>query len=51
MKIAPIIHAIHRSAEEGKVITYGLIHTGQHNDNRMSGAFLSNWKYLNHTLI
>jgi UDP-N-acetylglucosamine 2-epimerase (non-hydrolysing) len=39
MKIAPIIHAIHKAAEEGKAITYRLIHTGQHYDNRMSGAF------------
>ena len=39
MKIAPIIHAIHRSAEEGKAITYRLIHTGQHYDTKMSGSF------------
>jgi UDP-N-acetylglucosamine 2-epimerase (non-hydrolysing) len=39
MKIAPIIHAIHKAAEEGKAITYRLIHTGQHYDNMMSGAF------------
>lgn len=39
MKIAPIIHAIHRAEEAGKAITYRLIHTGQHYDNSMSGAF------------
>jgi len=39
MKIAPIIHAIHRAQQEGKDINYRLIHTGQHYDKKMSGDF------------
>lgn len=39
MKIAPIIHAIHKAQQEGKDITYRLIHTGQHYDKKMSGDF------------
>lgn len=39
MKIAPIIHAIHKAKQEGKDIDYRLIHTGQHYDKKMSGDF------------
>jgi UDP-N-acetylglucosamine 2-epimerase (non-hydrolysing) len=39
MKIAPIIHAIHRAQRAGKEINYRLIHTGQHYDKKMSGEF------------
>lgn len=39
MKIAPIIHAIHKAQQEGKDIAYRLIHTGQHYDKKMSGDF------------
>lgn len=39
MKIAPIIHAIHKAQQEGKKIDYRLIHTGQHYDKKMSGDF------------
>jgi UDP-N-acetylglucosamine 2-epimerase (non-hydrolysing) len=39
MKIAPIIETIQKSAQEGKDISYRLIHTGQHYDKRMSGDF------------
>ena len=39
MKIAPIIHAIHKSNSEGKAIDYRLVHTGQHYDKKMSGDF------------
>lgn len=39
MKIAPIIHAIHKAQEEGKDIGYRLIHTGQHYDRAMSETF------------
>lgn len=39
MKIAPIIQAIHEAQKGGKKIYYRLIHTGQHYDNNMSGAF------------
>ena len=39
MKIAPIINAIHQSQENGKEISYRLIHTGQHYDKNMSGSF------------
>lgn len=39
MKIAPIIHAIRKSQNDGKDITYRLVHTGQHYDQRMSETF------------
>jgi UDP-N-acetylglucosamine 2-epimerase (non-hydrolysing) len=39
MKIAPIIDAIHKVKEDGKEISYRLIHTGQHYDKNMSGNF------------
>tara|TARA_B100000508_G_scaffold141091_1_gene146363 strand:+ start:99992 stop:101080 length:1089 start_codon:yes stop_codon:yes gene_type:complete len=39
MKIAPIIHAIHKAQEEGVELDYRLIHTGQHYDKKMSGDF------------
>lgn len=39
MKIAPIIHSIHRAQKEGAKIDYRLIHTGQHYDKKMSGDF------------
>lgn len=39
MKIAPIIHAIHKAQHEGKDINYRLVHTGQHYDKKMSGDF------------
>lgn len=39
MKIAPIIHAIQQAKNEGKNISFRLIHTGQHYDKKMSGDF------------
>lgn len=39
MKIAPIIEAILKKAEEGTDINYRLIHTGQHYDKKMSHDF------------
>jgi UDP-N-acetylglucosamine 2-epimerase (non-hydrolysing) len=39
MKIAPIIHAIQKSKNEGFNIGYRLVHTGQHYDKNMSGSF------------
>lgn len=39
MKIAPIIHAIHYKQMEGIEMSYRLVHTGQHYDKKMSGAF------------
>ncbi len=39
MKIAPIIHAIQRSKQEGNNIDFRLVHTGQHYDKKMSGDF------------
>jgi UDP-N-acetylglucosamine 2-epimerase (non-hydrolysing) len=39
MKIAPIIEAIESRAAEGGPLRYRLIHTGQHYDRNMSGAF------------
>lgn len=39
MKIAPIIHAIHKAQEAGNKIDYRLVHTGQHYDAKMSDTF------------
>lgn len=39
MKIAPVIRAILHAREQGADIRYRLIHTGQHYDHNMSGAF------------
>jgi len=39
MKIAPIIHTIQKSKEQGNDIDFRLIHTGQHYDKKMSGDF------------
>lgn len=39
MKIAPIVHSIQRSKENGVNIDFRLIHTGQHYDKKMSGDF------------
>tara|TARA_B100000809_G_scaffold105703_1_gene104243 strand:+ start:41561 stop:42655 length:1095 start_codon:yes stop_codon:yes gene_type:complete len=39
IKIAPIIKAIEQSAQDGKNISYRLVHTGQHYDKNMSGSF------------
>lgn len=39
MKIAPVIHAIHKAQQTGKKIDYRLVHTGQHYDKAMSETF------------
>jgi UDP-N-acetylglucosamine 2-epimerase (non-hydrolysing) len=39
MKIAPIIRALEERRKSGGVLTYRLIHTGQHYDDSMSGSF------------
>lgn len=39
MKIAPIIHAILKAKESGKDISYRLVHTGQHYDEKLSKQF------------
>ena len=39
MKIAPIIHAIKKSKDNGEDIDFRLVHTGQHYDKKMSGDF------------
>lgn len=39
MKIAPIIHAIEKAANDGEDISYRLVHTGQHYDKKMSDTF------------
>src|SRR5690606_16025391 len=39
MKIAPIIHAVHKAQKVGKDIQYRLVHTGQHYDHAMSETF------------
>ncbi|UTW67113.1 UDP-N-acetylglucosamine 2-epimerase (non-hydrolyzing) [bacterium SCSIO 12643] len=39
MKIAPIVHAIQKQMKLGKEISFRLVHTGQHYDKNMSGAF------------
>jgi UDP-N-acetylglucosamine 2-epimerase (non-hydrolysing) len=41
MKIAPIVHALHRAKDQGYDIDYRLIHTGQHFDTKMSGDFFT----------
>jgi UDP-N-acetylglucosamine 2-epimerase (non-hydrolysing) len=44
MKVAPIIAEIERQQEQAKDITYSLVHTGQHYDEKMSSSF---FKQLN----
>ncbi|MDK9557294.1 UDP-N-acetylglucosamine 2-epimerase (non-hydrolyzing) [Marinobacter sp. M216] len=39
IKVAAIIHAINAAETQGRVIDYCLVHTGQHYDEKMSGAF------------
>ena len=39
MKVAPIIHAIQTAQSEGRGISFRLVHTGQHYDQKMSGSF------------
>lgn len=39
MKIAPLIHAIQKAQDQGKDISYRLVHTGQHYDKNMSDTF------------
>ena len=39
MKIAPIIRALEARAMAGGALRYRLVHTGQHYDPRLSGAF------------
>ena len=38
MKIAPILHAIQARQAAGSALRFRLMHTGQHDDERMSGA-------------
>ena len=42
VKIAPVIHAIHKAQKEGEAITYRLVHTGQDYDQKMSDTFFAN---------
>lgn len=39
MKVAPIIEAISKIQSTSKAISYRLVHTGQHYDEKMSGSF------------
>ncbi|GGW22085.1 non-hydrolyzing UDP-N-acetylglucosamine 2-epimerase [Arenibacter certesii] len=39
VKIAPILKAIEKAADNGELISYRLVHTGQHYDKKMSGSF------------
>lgn len=41
MKIAPIIHALQKAQNDGQKITYRLVHTGQHYDEKMSATFFT----------
>lgn len=41
MKISPIIKAIEARSSSNTIITYRLVHTGQHYDSRMSGDFFT----------
>jgi len=40
MKVAPIIRALQGREAAGGPLRYRLVHTGQHYDPRLSGAFL-----------
>ena len=44
MKIAPIIRAIESAQQEGHAISYRLVHTGQHYDQKMSKTFFEELK-------
>ena len=39
MKVAPIIRAMEERCGEGGPLLYRLVHTGQHYDPKLSGAF------------
>jgi UDP-N-acetylglucosamine 2-epimerase (non-hydrolysing) len=39
IKIAPIIKAIEKKQAEGKIVSYRLVHTGQHYDKNLSDTF------------
>jgi UDP-N-acetylglucosamine 2-epimerase (non-hydrolysing) len=39
MKIAPLIHALQKKQREDIAVEFRLVHTGQHYDKNMSGAF------------
>jgi UDP-N-acetylglucosamine 2-epimerase (non-hydrolysing) len=41
MKIAPIIHAIQAAQAAGAGLSFRLVHTGQHYDEKMSGSFFA----------
>ena len=41
MKIAPIIKALHTRMQPGGLLSYRLVHTGQHYDKKMSGDFFT----------
>jgi UDP-N-acetylglucosamine 2-epimerase (non-hydrolysing) len=41
MKIAPIIHEIHKTKSLGEDIQYRLVHMDQHYDKKMSGDFFA----------
>ena len=41
MKIAPIIHAIQAVQAAGSDLSFRLVHTGQHYDDKMSGSFFA----------
>ena len=39
VKIAPIIKSIEKKQSEGAIVSYRLLHTGQHYDNNLSSTF------------
>lgn len=39
MKIAPLIHQIQKKQQEGKALSFRLVHTGQHYDKNLSDTF------------
>ena len=39
VKIAPIIKAIEKKQSEGAIVSYRLLHTGQHYDKNLSSTF------------
>lgn len=44
MKIAPLIHQLQKNQQDGKAISFRLVHTGQHYDKNLSDTFFEELK-------